>query len=339
MPAPTILVTGGTGFLGAYILQLLIQEGYAVRATKRQNSPTDMVRAFYHQIDWVDADVTDIVALEDAFEGITTVIHCAAMVSFHPKDARKMMQVNVEGTANVVNLCLEKKIRKLIHVSSIAALGRNKDRPHLDESSKWVEGSDNSNYAISKFRSEQEVWRGYAEGLPVSIVNPAIILGSGFWNAGSAKFFTQVHDGLKFCPTGSTGFVDVRDVARFIFHLLQSEITGERFILNAQNISFKRFFQQIAEAINKKPPGITVTPLLAELAWRFEWLKEKLLGADPLVTRESARSSVSNYAYDNKKSLTVNQFSYTPLEITLRETGKQFIDAQAAGTKACLLPF
>lgn len=332
-----VLVTGGTGFLGAYLIRLLLQKGYRVRALRRAQSSMDLVQAFADQVDWAEADVTDIVALEDAFKDVAAVFHCAAMVSFHPKDVFNMMRINVEGTANIVNLALEFGVKKLIHVSSIAALGRSKERPKLDENSKWVQSKGNSQYAISKYASEQEVWRGHAEGLPVAIVNPSIILGSGYWEQGSAKFFKQIDDGLKFCPVGCSGFVDVRDVAQFMVLLLESDISGERYILNAQDITFRDFFTQIAQALGKTPPPITVSPLLAEVAWRVEWLKEKILGIDPMVTKESARSSVSKYYYANEKSKSVFNFKYRGLNDSIRETAAQYVEAKKEGLKAMLL--
>lgn len=333
-----VLVTGGTGFLGSYVLRLLVQQGYRVRALRRANSPMDLVQDVAGQVEWVEGDVTDVVALEDAFVGVTHVCHCAAMVSFHPRDVRRMMQVNVEGTANIVNLCLELGVQKLIHVSSIAAIGRTKERPQLDETAHWVESKGNSQYALSKYLGEQEAWRGNAEGLPVAIVNPAIVLGSGFWDVGSARFFKQIDDGLKFCPVGRSGFVDVRDVAKFMLLLLENEIVGQRFILNAENIPFKAFFAQMAAALGTKPPPITVTPLLAEIAWRVEWLKEKILGIDPIVTKESARSSVSSYFYKNDKSLTVKGFQYRPLATTIQETGAQYLAAKKEKQAYAILP-
>ncbi|HNE28527.1 MAG TPA: SDR family NAD(P)-dependent oxidoreductase, partial [Saprospiraceae bacterium] len=232
-----ILVTGGTGFVGSYLIRLLVQHGYHVRALRRADSAMHLVHDVADRVEWVEADVTDLVALEEAFEGVTQVCHCAAMVSFHPRDVRRMMQVNVDGTANIVNLCLHFGVRKLVHVSSIAAIGRSKERKHLDEKSPWVQSKVTSQYAISKYQGEQEAWRGHAEGLDVAIVNPAIILGSGYWNVGSGRFFQQVNDGLKFWPVGRSGFVDVRDVAQFMLLLLGNNISGERYILNAGNIS------------------------------------------------------------------------------------------------------
>lgn len=333
-----ILVTGGTGFVGSYLIRLLVQHGYHVRALRRADSAMHLVHDVADRVEWVEADVTDLVALEEAFEGVTQVCHCAAMVSFHPRDVRRMMQVNVDGTANIVNLCLHFGVRKLVHVSSIAAIGRSKERKHLDEKSPWVQSKVTSQYAISKYQGEQEAWRGHAEGLDVAIVNPAIILGSGYWNVGSGRFFQQVNDGLKFWPVGRSGFVDVRDVAQFMLLLLGNNISGERYILNAGNISYREFFQHVARSIDARPPAIKVTPLLAEVAWRVEWVKEKLLGATPVVTRDSARSSVSQFFYGNEKSLSVPDFTYRPLETTIRETGAQFLESVREGSAWKVLP-
>lgn len=333
-----LLVTGGTGFLGSYVLRLLVKKGYMVRALRRPSSVTTLAAEVADQVEWVPGDVTDMGALEDAFQGITHVLHCAAMVSFHPRDYLRMMQINVEGTANLVNLALDNGVQKFIHVSSIAALGRTKERPHLDEKSSWVQGGGNSQYAISKYGGEQEVWRGHAEGLKVGIVNPSVILGSGFWDQGSARFFKQIDEGLKFWPVGRSGFVDVRDVAHFMVHLLESDISGERYVLNADNITYRQFFKTLADALGTTPPPIKVTPLLAELAWRVEWLKEKILGIDPIVTKESARASVSSYYYENAKSTSVFGFTYRPLDTSIRETAAQFLIAKKEGFKPMVLP-
>jgi dihydroflavonol-4-reductase len=319
-----IFVTGGTGFLGAHLLRFLLQKGYKVRAMKRATSPMDLVTDIADKIHWVEGDIIDVVALEEAMEGVTHVYHCAAVVSFHPKDLQNMMKINVEGTANVVNMCLDKKVKKLVHVSSIAALGRTKERPNLDESAKWVQSKLNTNYGISKYLGEQEVWRGKEEGLEVAIVNPSIIMGLGFWETGSARFYKQVDEGLKFCPIGCSGFVDVKDVVRFMVLLMESEINGQRYILNAENITYKAFFGKIAQSIGSKPPFIPVSKFLAETAWRVEWLKEKILGTTPMVTRESARTSITSFTYGNEKSKSVFGFEYLPLDQTLEEIGKVY---------------
>lgn len=319
-----ILLTGATGFLGSNVLRILLQKGYNVRALRRANSRMDLVADIADRVEWLEMDITDI-ALEEAFEGVTHVCHCAAIVSFHPRDAKMMNRINVDGTANLVNLSLDFGIQRFIHTSSIAALGRSKERTHLDESTRWEASKLNSNYAISKYGAEQEVWRGAAEGLSVAIVNPAMVIGSGFWEENTARFFTQIKEGLKYCPVGATGFVDVRDVADFMVRLLESDIEGERFVLVAENLSYKTFFAHIATALNVKPPSITVQPWLAEIAWRIEWLKEKTFGTKPMVTKESARSSVFRFTYGNEKSLAAfKDFKYRKIEDTIRDAAAAF---------------
>ena len=319
-----ILLTGATGFLGSNVLRILVQKGYNVRALRRANSRMDLVADIADRVEWLEMDITDI-ALEEAFEGITHVCHCAAVVSFHPRDAKMMNRINVDGTANLVNLSLDFGIQRFIHTSSIAALGRSKERTHLDESTRWEASKLNSNYAISKYGAEQEVWRGAAEGLSVAIVNPAMVIGSGFWEENTARFFTQIEEGLKYCPVGASGFVDVRDVADFMVRLLESDIAGERFVLVSENLSYKTFFTHIATALNVKPPSITVQPWLAEIAWRIEWLKEKIFGTQPMVTKESARSSVYRFTYGNEKSLAAfKDFKYRKIEDTIRDAAVAF---------------
>ncbi len=324
-----ILVTGGTGLVGSHLLRQLLENGATdVRAIRRHESRLDLVADFEKKIEWLEADVNDLPALEDAFQNVEQVFHCAAMVSFHPSDLRKMMHVNVAGTANVVNLCLEKNIEKLVHVSSIAAIGRSKERPHLSEKNSWQPGKLNSNYAISKYLSEMEVWRGEAEGLKIGIVNPSIILGSGFWGSGSTRFFQQVFDGLKFYPIGRSGFVDVEDVARFMILLMNSEISSERYILNSENLSFQEIFTKIAAALQVPPPKIRAAPWLAEVAWRVEWLKEKILGSEPMVTRESARTSSNSFFYENEKSRSVFDFQYRSVDETVARVAEAFLKSQ-----------
>ncbi|HND90103.1 MAG TPA: NAD-dependent epimerase/dehydratase family protein, partial [Saprospiraceae bacterium] len=329
---------GATGFLGSYLTRLLVREGWRVRALRRADSRMHLVADVADQVEWAEADVTDVVALEDAFEGVTRVCHCAATVSFHPRDRKRMMQVNVEGTANVVNLALEYGAEQLIHTSSIAAVGRGKENTHLDEGATWLNGEHTSAYALSKYLSEQEAWRGHFEGLPTAVVNPSIILGSGVWSAGSGRFFQQIASGLAFWPTGQAAFVDVRDVARFMLLLLERQVAGERYILAAENLPYRDFLEQVANELGKKPPRYRASPWMLGLAWRADWLKEKLTGLPPLVTRETARSSTSPYTYESRKSLSLPGFAYRPLAQTVQETAQQFLASQAAGRDWAALP-
>lgn len=320
-----ILITGGTGFLGSYLLRCLLDKGYKnIYALKRPTSKMDLVNTFKDKIQWLEGDILDIFSLESAFEKVDVIYHCAGFVSHLSKDFEKMIQINVEGTANVVNIALEQNIEKLLHVSSIAAIGRIKDGDTIDEKSKWQRSDLNSNYAISKYLSEQEVWRGAAEGLNVVIINPAVILGSGFWDTGTASFFKTVWKGLKFYTTGTSGYVDVRDVARMCVQLMDSTIQDERFVCVSENITYEELFTSIAKSIGKPAPFIKVTPLLREIAWRVEWLKS-LMGFTPIVTKETARHSSRSFFYKNDKSIKELKFEYIPIQKCIQDTAEVFL--------------
>jgi len=334
-----IFVTGGTGLLGSYLLRYLIKKGYTnVWALRRSTSSMAMVEEIKDKVTWIEGDILDVPLLEEVMEDTYQVYHCAAVVSFNPKDADEMIQVNQEGTANIVNLCLYRNVEKLVHVSSIAAIGRRKKLINVSEDIKWERSEYNSQYAISKYLAEQEVWRGMAEGLDVAIVNPSVIMGSGIWTQGPTRFFKQVYDGLKFYPIGTTGYVDVRDVARFMIDLMQSDIVGERFILNSDNLTYRTVFSEIANAVQKPAPSIRVNNFMKEMVWRVEWLRSRLFGSKPMVTRETANASMRTFIYENAKSLAAFDFSYTPVLQTIRETGEQYLKAVDEDLKPMYLP-
>lgn len=334
-----IFVTGGSGFLGSYLLRYLLQYGYRhVRAVSQPESDFSLVADIKDRIEWVEGNVLDPVFLEEAMNGAQQVYHCAAIVSFDPRDRKKMMAVNVEGTANIVNTALHVGIEKLIHVSSIAALGRTKVQVVINENNKWVRNKFISNYAISKYLSEQEVWRGIAEGLNAAIVNPGIILGSGRWNEGPLKLFKLAWRNFPFYTQGTTGFVDVRDVARFMVLLMESNISAERYILCSENQSFKDLLTKMSEQLGKTPPYFPVTPLLQQIIWRWEWLRTRLLGGSPLITRETAANARRTYHLVNGKSIKDLNFKYTPLGQTIKEAGAQFKEAAQNGFEPKVLP-
>jgi len=317
-----ILVTGGTGMVGSHLLFQLIQSGEKVRALKRNNSKTDQtlkIFSYYSsdytnlfsKIEWLNADLLDYNSLIEALDGVNFVYHTAAMVSFKPSDKQKMMKNNIFGTANIVNACIEKNIRKFCYVSSIAALGTNEDQSPITEQTSWVVGNKNSGYSESKFNAELEVWRGIEEGLNAVIVNPAVILGSGDWQKGSPHIFETIWKGLWFYTNGTSGFVDVRDVCSIMIKLMKSEIHSERFLLVSENYTYRNVFNQIANKLNKKQPSIYATPFLAELAWRMEAIKCKILGKHPLITKETAKTAykLRNYSNDKIKKLEIDFIS------------------------------
>lgn len=330
-----IFVTGGTGFLGSYVLRYLVQRGYTdIRALKRPNSPMDLVEEIADKIEWFEGDVEDIIRLEDAMQGVRQVYHAAAVVSYDDRDAKQMFAVNVEGTANVVNAALQAGVKKLVHISSIAALGKTKNGQLISETTNWQEEGYTTNYSRSKHFAEMQAWRGLAEGLDVAILNPSVILGSGFWEKGPAKVFLNAWNEFRFYPMGGTGFVDVRDVARLAIQLMESDISGERFIANAENLPTEQLMRRISDVLAKKQPSTKVTPFIQGIAWRAAWVQGRLTGKRPFITREIARQSSQTSRYDNNKSLAQLQFQYTPIERTIQDTCAQLQEAAKEGFKA-----
>jgi dihydroflavonol-4-reductase len=321
-----ILVTGGTGFLGSHLLRKLVNVGEPVRALYRSKIPSQL-QDIQDKVEWVIGDVLDVCALEDAMVGIDKVYHCAAVVSFHPGNHTQMMKVNVEGTANVVNMAIDAGVKKLVHVSSVAAIGRAKGNGVIDEGCEWQEGKNNSQYAVSKYLAEMEVWRAIAEGLEAAIVNPSIILGGGFWEDGSGMLIKNAWKEFPFYTEGINGFTDVEDVATVMIHLMESEIKGQRFIISADNWKYRDLFNEMAVQLGKKPPHIAVKPWLAEIVWRLEAVKTKFTGKKALLTKETARTAQLKVYYNNSKIQTVlPEFQFTPLKETITRMCSVFLE-------------
>ena len=321
-----VLVTGGTGFVGSYIIKQLVEKGYAVRAIRRSSKlPFWISKDIFDKVEWVDGDVLDVVALEDAMEGVDTIIHSAAVVSFAKKDRKDMYQVNVEGTANVVNMALEKNVRRLIHISSVAALGRTNNGGQVNEEKKWEESKANTHYGKSKFKAELQVWRGINEGLEAIILNPGTILGYGDWHSSSCAIFKQIHNGFKWYTAGINGFVDVEDVARAAIVLMESNISEQRFIVNGDSWPFKKLQDTIADGFRKKRPEKQASAFLLAIAWRLEKIKSLFTGKKPLLTKESAGVAQSQTWFENEKILkALPGFSFTPLEETIKKACEKY---------------
>ncbi len=333
-----ILVTGGTGLVGAHLLLKLAQEETRLRATFRPESRLDRVKALFkaqhpsgealfENIEWAEADLNNIPKLEKAFEGVSRVYHCAALISFDPRDFRELKRVNVKGTANLINLCIAFGIEKLCYVSSISVFSRNKGEEQITEESEW-QGAPNV-YGLSKYLAEMEVWRGAQEGVPVVVVNPGVILGSGFWEQGSGLLFKFASKGLKYYPPGLMGFIAVHDVVDVMVRLMNSGIQGERYILVESNITYREFFQYLAEGFNLKKPRKQLKNWQLEWVWRLDWLRSFLGGKGRKLTRDGVKSLQSPVYYSNEKinNALSCQFESTPVAIArccqeyIRDTG------------------
>ena len=331
-----ILVTGGTGLVGAHLLYKLSLTENKIRATYRNQSKidktkhvfnyfTDDVDSLFNKIEWVEADILDIPNLTDAFKEITKVYHCAALVSFDPNDYYKLRRTNIEGTANVVNLCLANNIEKLCYVSSIATLGKNDDGNEITEDSYWNPEDDNSVYAITKYGAEIEVWRATQEGLNAVIVNPGIILGGGFWKMGSGSLFRKVYKGMKYYTNGILGYVDVNDVVKGMMQLMQSEIVNQRYVMVAENWSFKDFVCKVSENLKVNPPKKEAKPWLLQIAWRVDWLNYFFKRKYRKFTKQMAKSVLTNTKYNSDKIKNDLQFQFKPIEKSIVEACDLFL--------------
>ncbi len=315
-----ILVTGANGLVGLHLITALLAQGKQVKALYH----TEHANISHEKLTWQKGDILDIIDLEEIFEGITKVYHCAAIVSFNPKEKLLLYKTNVEGTANVVNASINAKVAKLLFVSSVAALGRATLSEPISEANKWIESNDNSAYAKSKYLAEMEVWRGIGEGLNAVVINPSIILGCSDWNKGSAAIFKNTYNEFAWYTNGINGFVDVKDVVTIMTSLMDSTISAERFIVSSNNTSYKCLFTSIANAFNKKPPYKLVSPFLAEVVWRFEAIKALFSNNKPLLTKETARTAQQIITYENGKLLkAIPDFKYTELHTSIKRICKE----------------
>jgi nucleoside-diphosphate-sugar epimerase len=317
-----ILLTGATGLVGSFVARRLLNEGKSLRVLMRPGANRHLLRGVEDQLDWAEGDVLDVLSLEKALAGVTHVVHAAAVVSFVPRDRPDMYRINVEGTANVANACLAAGVGKLLHVSSVAALGRP-TRPNpsgptvITEAAKWEDSPLNSHYAKSKYLAELEVWRGASEGLPVVVVNPSVILGEGDWQRSSTQLFRYAHEEHRFYPAGTLNYVDVLDVAEAIAQLLFSEIQNERFILSAGAVPYREFLEKVARCFGKKPPTQRVPRPATALLWRLEAVRSWLTGSAPLLTRETAQSASRQFFFPNDKIRQALGLEFRPLDETI----------------------
>ena len=319
-----ILVTGATGQIGSHVLYELAKAGKPVRAMYRNNNGIEKVKqvfSFYQNdgpqlsnlIEWVQADIIDPHALENSMQGIRQVYHSAGVVSFDDRDRKKLNRVNTGGTTNIVNACLQSGA-KLCHVSSIASLGELAVKEPVDENVIWNRGTSASAYAMSKYNSEMEVWRGIHEGLDAVIVNPSVIIGPGMWSGPGKYLFYALEKGIKYYPPGSSGYVDVRDVARIMILLCESGISGERYILNAGHMAHREFMSLIAKAFGKKGPDTILTPLLARIAVIGESLMALVTGNDRRINPRTFGIASEELRYSSSKITKALGVTFTSIE-------------------------
>lgn len=334
-----ILVTGGTGLVGSHLLYKLISNNESVRAIYRRHHKLEAVKKvfayyttdvekLYNKIDWIEADINDIPALSEAFNGITYVYHCAAFVSFEPDKYRQLRKVNIEGTANIVNFCISNQIKKLCYVSSIAAIGSEMNADKLiTEKTAWNPEDDHSVYAITKYGAEMEVWRGTQEGVDAVIVNPGVILGPGYWRGGgSGSLITQIYKGFPYYTNGMTAYVDVDDVTEAMLLLMKSTIKNKSFIVISENLSFKEFQEKVANALGVKAAEKEAGIFILGIGWRLDWLRHKLLGKRRRLSKQMATTAVTKTAYDASKIRKALDFEFQPIDDSIQKVSMYFLN-------------
>ncbi|MGM5469386.1 NAD-dependent epimerase/dehydratase family protein [Flavobacteriaceae bacterium LMO-SS05] len=333
-----ILVTGGTGLVGSHLLYKLINEGKAVKAIYRRLHKLDSVKkvfsyycddfeALYHKIQWVEADLNDVPALEIAFKDVTHVYHCAAFVSFEPDKYHQLRKINIQGTANIVNLCISNAVKKLCYVSSVAAIGHDMNSETIsNEETQWNPEEDHSVYAITKYGAEIEVWRGTQEGLDAVIVNPGVILGPGYWKSGGSGSLIQlIYKGMPYYTTGISSYVDVWDVIKAMTKLMDSSIKNERFILVSESLSFNDFQSRVAKALHVNPAKKEASKFMLEMGWRLDWLNHKLRGKRRTLSKQLAKTVRSKRYYDSSKIKQKLDFGFNPIDDSILKVCRYFL--------------
>lgn len=330
-----ILVTGATGLIGSHLLFHLLKKESAVRAIYRNKEKQSKVKkvfsyysydyqSIFDKIEWVKADILDIPELEKAFYNISKVYHAAALVSFDAKDKNKMYRTNVEGTANIVNLCIHFSIKKLCYVSSIATLGTSTF--DISEDTLWNPNDKNSMYSISKNEAEMEVWRGIEEGQNTVIVNPSIVIGPGFWDNSSGKLFSTVSRGMRFFSKGKSGFVGVNDLVEIMITLMNSDIKENRYIINAENLTYKKVLSTIAKSINLKAPNIIAPKWLLTTILIIDTLKSILTGSKNNLSLDSIRSATNIKTFDNNKIKKELSYTFESIDSVIKKTSFIFLE-------------
>jgi nucleoside-diphosphate-sugar epimerase len=321
-----ILVTGASGFLGQHLVRYLSAQGVKARAMYNAHEPSPELKGLAG-VEWVRCDLLDVFAVEEAMQDITHVYHLAGIVSFQPQQHEAMLHFNPESTANIVNQCLEQGITKLVHVSSVAALGRTGDtKKEITEEEEFTDSKNNSVYGLSKYLAETEVWRGIGEGLNAVIVNPGIILGETTMHDLSSQLMKLAWKEFPFYTSGITAWVDADDVVKIMARLMASDIDAQRFILSCGNFQYRELFSLMAQALNKRPPRYPASSLMTSIAWRLAHLQSLLTGKRSLITKEMANNGSVRSNYSNSKLLAAfPDLSYTPIRQTVDHMARSFI--------------
>ncbi len=335
------LITGATGLIGAHVALRLLQQNKPVTAIKRPDSDTGKTKRLFSyyttdyqelfsRIQWVNADITDIYSILDVLDGIDTVYHCAGFVSFDGKDRMQMHKVNATGTANMVNACLEKPVKAFCHVSSIATLQNPDITTNIDESVYWKSSPDASDYAISKYNGEREVWRGMEEGLRAVIVNPGLVLGPGFWEQSSGKLLSTCYKGTAFYTNGSSAAISATDTAACMIALTEKKTFSKRFVLTAHNYTFRELLSGLHQAFGKKEPSIEAGRFLLRLGLWLDALRSSFTGKERILTKATMHAGLAKNTFNNARIRETLDYRFAPLQETITFVCNTYLKEQTA---------
>lgn len=330
-----ILVTGGTGMVGSSILLECVKKNESTRAIYRRTESLNHIKHLFEklipdklnsfeQIEWVKADLNDLEALNAAFKGVKCVYHCAAKVSLVQFQNKRLIKTNIEGTANIVNLCIKHNIKKLGYVSSIASLGAERNIKIINENHSWSNSKNHTAYAYSKYEAELEVWRASQEGVDVIIVNPGVILGAHFWHRSSGAIFKRIHKGLKYYTLGNTPVVSLEDVVNALMTLMESKIRNERFILVSENLKQKILLDKIAIALYKIKPFFPLSKLILYILFIIDKTLSIIRLRKSYLSFALIDSLCNHQKYDGSKILSKINFKYTKINETIDQIARQY---------------
>jgi len=310
-----LLVTGATGFLGSTLVPMLREEGHDVRVLVRSGLP-------FPDAEVVKGDVRDPDSVRRALAGVEGLYHLAGLVSRDPADARKMYDLHVEGTRNLLTGAAHAGLRRIVLASSSGTIGVSRVRRVATEEDDYpIEAVGNWPYYLSKIYEEKIAIEFSRRGLPLVILNPSLLLGPGDARMSSTQdIFRFLMGRIPVMPRGGISFVDVRDAAKAFVAALTRGNVGERHLLGAANWEFSEFFARLGRIAHRPPPLLRMPSPLKIVAahWMERWARDR--GREPDLPASDVEMGECWFFIDSSKSERVLGFQPRDPVETLTDT-------------------